>query len=513
MTVRELSYQNLPVNYTVLVNDIDIDEYLDSVGSVSNSLDLDKVSEFTVDSASFTVENKDGIFSQKPNNFFDKNSLPVNGYNVPVKIRCGFEVDGDVTDKLVFVGTIVSSEENVKFNTVTFKVNDLGRSLRDKDVINFGIPKTGKIEQDPNRTRDGIRGVYPLGPILSPVSEESVSGTSGGNPMVYKQELDREGNLNPLNFNYREDELITEGGALDTDPIINADAPFRHRHIDFLVRTLLNSYDITNHEVNIPDIEIDESIFSTLGRPGYDVLGNDTSNTEELGWQGFITDFTYGDWQGGTYFLLMSHRQADIMPRIIIHNAETDNPGLLYKHPRHAEFWKVQYYRDNLYILGTEYTPVSNPEDPTMGFRSAHYNSAEQVNNDVRIWRLNLTNLTLSEIIGGSDTYPPQLASMLVLPPDDDINIGFGRVRLPDTNKGFQIANDRLFYRFATAALAGVASTTVTGSGARRDFSFSLDKRFNETSHDFIIDGSKGYCGVRWVTSSRSNYKEFEFDV
>ncbi len=507
--LKPLSYRNLPISYRVLFDTEEVTEYLISVDGIEQQLDIDIVGEFEIDDVTLTMANRNHRFSGARSNIFLDLGYSQTGYNVPVTIRCGFDENGTLTDEVVFTGNILSVREGVKPNTVTVEVGDESRELYDEDIANFGVQKYGKIEEDTERTRDGIRGSYPLGPILSPVSEESVSGTSGTDALVYKEELNNEGVLDPLNFNYTDTEIRTEGGALDTDPVIAAKGPYRDKRAEDLVRRILDHYGITNRVIEVPFIPLTSDTFSTNGRVGYYTEGSAATNTDVIQWNGMVTDYLY-DATNGRFLFLYCHRDPNILPQIIRYTVATDTWDILYTHTSHAEFWRIASAdNDDLFILGT-------PGGTDTDWDNRYYDSSGQAGtSEVTIWKYNITADTFEVFVDNSDTHRPQLASFLQLGFEDDLDIG-ASPRVPDTNKGFQIVNNFLYYRYAHATEAGVAKIEITGTGTSAAlFGFDFDRRFNWCSFDFTIDGgnSIGYGYANFVGTSESEFKIFSFMI
>ena len=307
--LKPLSYRNLDVSYRIVLGTQDITDYFISVDGIDQSLDIDVVSEFTINEARLTMANEDGRFSPRPGNIFETLGYSISGFGARVVIRCGFEEDGILTDERVFTGKILTVQRTSK-SQVKIAVGDIGKDLYNKDIEDFGITKYGKLEEDEDKTRDGIVGDYPFGDVLSPVSDDSVSGTSGGTALVKKDELDREGLLNPLNFDYSDTELKTEGGPLTTDPIIQCKSPYRYAKIEDIVGRILDHFSITDRIIEIPFIPLSKDTFASNGRIEYPVAGSDSTNDEVIRWQGFTTDYICDD-TNGLKFYLHSHRHYE----------------------------------------------------------------------------------------------------------------------------------------------------------------------------------------------------------
>ena len=500
---KTLSYKNLPISYRVIIDGTEITEFVARIDNLNESLDVNTVSEFTISDATITVNDVDARFV----NAFNRNDS--------VEIKGGFEnSNGTLTEETIFQGNILSVEGDVKSKSFKIRVGDVGSELHDKDIVDFGLTKYGSLEEAEDKTRKGITGSYPFRQILSPVSDESVSGTGDvpgrtDEPLVFKDELDREGDLNPLNFTYSETELLTEGGPLESNPTIQAKAPYRHITVKKAITEILDHYNITNRNIQLEDVELDEPIFSTNGRIGYETEGSALGNTGVLRWQGYVTDYIYNS-ANQTFYFLYSSRFSN--PQIISYNISTGDYDVVYYHPTRAEFWKVLVSGNELIILGTEYVPVSNQNDPTRGWRNDHYDVSEQ-GGHVKVWKYNLNTDNLTVFLDDSAMFPPQLAGLLQLGSDDDLEIG-DRPRVPDTNKNFVIQGSNLFYRYTqhNPLVSGVAKIPVAGgSDGESLFAVQSDRRFNHTSIDFWIEGNTGYGYANWVASTESEFKMFSF--
>ena len=505
---KALSYHGLSESYRVLFDTTDVSDDLIQVDGINLELDIDTVGEFTVDNAKITLDNTSKRYSGSLSNIFLDLGYAASGYGTPVIIYCGFQLpNGSITDDIVFQGDIIKVREGVKEFSVVVEVGDISRDLYDTDLTNFGFQKYGKIEQDTEKTQEGIRGVYPLGPVLSPVSEGSISGTSGMDALIYKEEFDREGMLNPLNFNYNDDELRTEGGPLSVDPIITGKAPYRHKRVEDLVRRILDHYNITNRQIEVPFIPLTADTFSTNGRVGYYTEGSDSGNTDVIRWNRMVTDYIY-DSTNSKFYFLYSHRYSDVLPQILEYTVATDSWDVLFELTTHAEFWRMTTMDNNdLFILGT--TGASDNDWSDRYYDSSH------VGSDVRIWKYDIAADDFDVFLDNTETNRPQLASFLQLGFNDDLDAG-AAPRVPDTNKGFQIVNGNLYYRYANATRAGVAKIPVDGSGtAAALYEFEFDRRHNQTSFDFYIDGanSVGYGYVNYVHQTKSKFQIFTFII
>lgn len=146
---KDLSYKNLPISYRVIINAIDITDYVARIDNLNELLDVNEVSEFTVNDATIIVNNVDARFV----NTFNRND--------PVEIKGGFEEpNGTLTEETIFQGHILNVEEDVKPKSFRIVAGDAGSELHDKDIVNFGLTKHGSLEEAEDRTRRGINRLY-----------------------------------------------------------------------------------------------------------------------------------------------------------------------------------------------------------------------------------------------------------------------------------------------------------------------------------------------------------------
>ena len=504
---RNLSYKGLPVSYKVVVGNIDITNYKISV-NIDTSLDVDLITEYKVNDATITVNNEEGIFSQKEGNFFETNGFNRSGYNVPVTIEGGFEKEnGDIEEEEIFTGRIAVVREHISRKTVRLEIEDLSSSLFDAKITDFGLQKYGLVEEDPEQSQEGITAVFPFSSLLSPVSDDSVSGEG----LTYKSELDTEGALDPSNFTYNEERLETEGGPPENPVIISGRSPHRYKSINFIVRSILNHYNIQNSRISIPNQRINVPHFSSNGRLLYETENSRSGNTDPIRIKRFVTDMVYNSVSRKFYYLA-GHRDPGIRPQLLEKNNNTDVNNILYEHTR-GEFWQIATEGfSTFYILGTTGQPDDDPnaDDPTFGWRNRYYD-ASFASTTVFIWSWDGTNL--SELIGPGDTYRPQLGSILQLGLNDDIPIG-AFPSVPDTDSRRMIlVGGSLYYVYANELNAGIAKRVLATGATSSLFEIDNDKRGNLAAISFIIEESTGYGFVRFINDTGSRYEVFRFNA
>ena len=213
-----------------------------------------------------------------------------------------------------------------------------------------------------------FHGNYPFYSGLTPVSSESVFGCN----LIRKNTLRTEGAVDSDNFREFDDRIETEGGPRVEDTFLNLKAPFRSKRIETVIKQLLQKYDITNQDINLPIASSADPFFSALGRPGYDTgFSNLSVSTPEIWqWSGVVTDMI-GDNTNDVLYLLVSQTGSTITepetpdpkPIILKWNLKTDTRELLTTIAAGAadvpeEAWRfvANSTFTDFYVLGTQPT-------------------------------------------------------------------------------------------------------------------------------------------------------------
>ena len=76
--------------WQVEIKDVDVSGDVESIESISSSLDTPELTEYTVSELTFSLRNRNYDYSpDKPSNFFSANGLSPNGFRAPIVIKAG----------------------------------------------------------------------------------------------------------------------------------------------------------------------------------------------------------------------------------------------------------------------------------------------------------------------------------------------------------------------------------------------------------------------------------------
>ena len=418
MATKEHSYKNHPVIYKVLILGQDVSDSVKSIEGIESSLDYPDINEYRVSEASFTLSDPDNNFNpQTAQNFYSENGsgetppISARGYRAPVTIQAGFIVDEVEQISTIYTGQTLNISKNAKTKDVRIVCSDASQSIRDQLVTDFGLAKKMKVQS----SGGSFHGIYPFYSGLVPVSSESVEG----NNLIRKNTLRTEGPVDSDNFREFEDRIETEGGPRVEDTFLEIKAPLRSKRIETIIKQLLQKYNITNQDINLPISSSVSPFFSSLGRPGYDTGFNDlcVSNPDIWQWSGVVTDMI-GDNTNDVLYLLVSQTGSTITepetpdpkPIILKWNLKTDTRELLTTIAAGAadvpeEAWRfvANSTFTDFYVLGTQPTYIHSGVGSQIrsGWQFASYNSSEAtatIDSAIRIHRITNTQTHLSLI-------------------------------------------------------------------------------------------------------------------
>ena len=572
---KQYSYQGYPVICKVFILDVDISKDIKGIEGIESSLDYPRINEFRINEATFTLSDPENDFNpQQPDNFYKRNGamespeITESGYRSKVKIETGFVVNGLEEVVTIYQGQILNVHKDAKTGDVRITCSDKSQQIRDDDVTNFGIAKRMLVEN----SGGNLHGNYPFFIGLTEPSLESVD--SPDPDLNRKQSLRTEGALDENNFKELPTGIETEGGPLQSDPILTFKSPYRSRNIDFVVEKLLEEYGIQESE---QDIEMpiatgsSSRFFSNLGRPGYETNYPDQANAIDFGiwqWAGTVTDII-ADEPNKDLYLLISPTGSEISvppttnpkPRIIKWDLDTDERELITQIAIRSgqsgvleECWKfvANSTFTEFYVLGTQpiYINAARNRDtgrPTArpGFEFGSYDSSEY-NNTIRS-KVLIHKLTRS---GTAPNYA-WTRSTYIDPANDSVNggssrtasttllpqlamhyhLGFARTsstsqnrfpnrqgNLPDSRRNLHLDSDgNLFYAYANRERFGVARATAENTvseiiSANRD-----EDGFNLAGFDFWIEettpSDRAYLAYTNIGSSASRFKIIRKDI
>lgn len=477
---------------------VDISEDLERVDVIQHTLDTPRLTEYQVNDVSFILmPNQYDYSPDKESNFFTttastlpNNKYPQTGYHVPVKIEGGFRGE---TLRELFSGIIVEFTHDVMSQGYRAVATDRSIVLRENTIRNFGIRKNNNLR--PLAQQTTLRGEFQFSEAVAVVSEGSVvDATLGGQHLTEVQNFRTEGELSERNFQLTPDgSRINTETAPDSMDVLNTTykAPLRGVSINRVVNELLDAYDITSPTAKLPVMESTTPIWSHVARPGYEIESATGTNRIPFGWNGYVTDMAHNPGQGpnregrGDIYMLYTHRGSTVHPQLIHYDASADTWQTIRQAGSHAEWWQLATEDFNeFFILQT--TGGYTRGVPNLGT----FNPAEE-SAATSILKVNISAGSTSTF-ANSGSLRPQLAVHYWY----GFISGTGKLRsnnprfgfLPETRTGFHVAENAVWYRYASNARFGLARLRTSNGQGEAVIEINRDKFANEASFDFTLD-------------------------
>lgn len=472
-----------PTDWTVFLENEDITQYVSQIRNPAISLDIENPIEFNSGRVRLVISTHD---------------LDNMTYKSRVVIRAGSEV--------VFSGRISLIDKKFKPRRILdVTVNDLSQDMRNSFIENFGIPKRVRV----TKVDDTDSGEYPWTNNLAPVSDSSLENPrSAGIALNLVDSFVSEGNLEPTNISYDEDTLRSEGEALSQNPDVTIKAPHRWKSINFIIREILDYYEINNKFILTDEFEVDEH-FSTNGRVGYDLEHNLDENDPlsegvetAIFWTGHVTDFLYES-NNNRFYFLYSSRVGN--PSIIEYNPITDKYREVFKRSSHAEYWRFVKQDDIFYILGTTVSSVEI-DFPTRGAYDPAEHTA-RLPSGTFIEKLDISDNSIEYFVDRSPSHTLRAVVGMYYQFGFEADGRNNNVRQgiqPDTRKGFILHNNLLYYPYANNIDCGIARANIDGSAPTRFVRIPRDNYFNHLGFDFDISGTHLYGAATFQQETES---------
>ena len=473
--IRNLSFQKTTPAWEVILGGQNISADILSVDNISHSLDLQNTGEFLVAEATVNISNSPRRY-QRNGEFYTTNNI--NPFTADIVISGSF---GEVKRRM-FTGQVLGIRESIDGQSVSLLCVDSAKTLRNSIITDFGVEKRQIALSD---GEESFEGSYSVPEALIPISDNSLSGTTEGRALnvIEDQSLKVYGRLDPLNVKATESALTSEGGLLPSPPVVSFKTPFLYRPTNEYLLDLLQHFNIHSHNIETPRL-IGEQHFASVGRTGF--------NEEFSGIIRYAKDWIYND---GVFYILAGSPYATAQDYLWEWHVEDKQWNLIGIFSTSHEMWQLASSDFNVfYILGTQSRVDINL------LPNGTYDASEGASGSpslVKIWTFTKSTETLTELITGSDNYPPTLAQFY--------SVGFTREhassdrfgKIPDTRGGFAIRENTLYYRFANATSFGVAAASLP-SGSTSAFitaSGSPDNFGSAAGLAFHINGDRMYVG------------------
>ena len=441
-------------------------ELIKSVSPLNAELDYPALTTFNIGNVSITLFDPDGDFNpNNTQNFWTDNwarmDIPEHynqvGFKGNVEIHLGYDRDGTIESEKLFDGEVANIRVNLQPPEVIIQAVDTSQSLRPAKIFDFGIQRKVILNEGESTTAVGR---YPFPPSSIP-SEQSISAVTSidATEMTDVGTVGIEGIANPLNYQIENNAIETEGGALwsPNKPLATFRDIYRYKRIDTLIKKLLDHYDITDYEIDIPDLIDRNRHFASHGRPGWDIENLSSGLARQWDWDGYIKDVVY-DSTNKRYYMLYGQQSNAIADYLISYDVETDEWErvattniTISSAPYEYEMWQLASDDfDEFYILATVHRLTGDDDDLVRGT----YDTLESsTTSEIRILKYVQSTDTWS-IVDDRSGERPQIGfwySAFALP---NIVGALGFQMLPDNRHGFVIkeinSNTELVYRGAS---------------------------------------------------------------
>lgn len=482
-----------------------------SLRDINFSADFPEVGNFRLGQLTFNLFDVDGSYNPRnASNFFVQNGFAQSGIDVPVSL----DIISDGVTSNVFTGMISSAVILPVSGDIECFCEDLSARIGKDNVEDFGITRRFKLFQETEAFREKALGegtpradgIYPVLDTLLPSSDDSglLYATSLSDTHDEAENLRISGNLEPTNYIISDNAVETEGGPLEltqqqalTFPQIRFKSPFRWRHLNKLIEDLLDHYNITQRDINLPVPDIGEHL-STNGRPGYDLLTTDQFDLPDR-WRGFVTKIIYRA-SDTSYYFLYTINNSDMVhrSRLIKYNITTYEWSVVYNFALGDKPYNMALSGSLLYFMLTRETGPSHP-DP--------FNNPP----DMAITVLNLSTNAYSVIANNGTSLRPYTNSYY------HVNVGeYGLV--PDSRKSFLVHNRALYYPYVASngrfGVACTASGTLSGFTKPIDVcEFQYDGLQNFANCSFGIRNNLLYAAATWRNGNDSEKRIYSVNI
>ena len=158
-------------------------------------------------------------------------------------------VSGNIggVNRRMFTGIVLNIRESVNQQQVSIVCIQDTRRLREIQVSNFGVEKYN-VQVTP--LQESILGTYSIPQGLTPTSDDSLKASTEGRALDVSVDnsLRVFGVFDRNNVKQTEDSVITEGGFLDTPPIIEVKSPHRYKELESYLAEFLAHEEVSNRK-------------------------------------------------------------------------------------------------------------------------------------------------------------------------------------------------------------------------------------------------------------------------
>ena len=474
--------------FRILIGGVEVsaNDVIDT-SNINASLDLKNVNVFKRGEATINLNSRGGYYnSEFADNFWQANNLNQNGHLNSVEIYLEYLQDNTwQTQRILFEGLILNWDESIKNIQVTLSCVDASYFLRQIQIAGsgHGISKLAALFPPTNAESEPVKeGVYTPDTSLVPLNLDKqakawVHAESLELKDVVNQPetmLDRKGFLSDA-------DLKTQGGFLEDalSVLLQFRTNHRNRKASALVDALAKLgrvYSVdTNFEAYVKDAHISTN-------------GNIAFNTES----GRITRLPVSwlhDDTNNLVYVLLSNSSNTISDELVVYDIEKDIYRVLESFdPSLAVLQLATTDFDTFYILAA---PAIDAEvdrsaaDVDTDTIALGYDSAEAAKSRI-LQYVHSDDWTMTLVDTDSD-FPPQVGLHYWVGFENIDHLWQGIQ--PTSRANFQIHNNLLYYRFATAEKFGVAAVDTDGN-TQEIVSADRDGYMNHLNFAFDIDAN-----------------------
>ena len=490
--------EELKEGFKVEIEGIDVSHHLRNDIPISQSLDVVRINEYSLDNCQIVLnmnhESPQTFSSRLTPNFWTQNTLNYGGYLNSVKVYVVYREtaapNANRVERLIFSGVIFSNTESQQENSVTLDCVEITYLLRQRTIDENAIGIRKLLAPALSSEPSNYEGVYPVDVGLTPAL------TAGGTLKAY---TDRTQLTLKDVVNYPEGvdidntahwtgtALHTQGGALDTPPLLFCKVPYRKKSIGFGLRTLAKSV----ASVCGVSTEYSQPITET---PNIQAFGNVVYDTESGRAERVPVDWIH-DSRNNVLYLLLSNRSNRVRDRLIRFDIDTEIYRVLYEFEADRAVHQIATSNfDDFYITTSASIDTDRSEPEPIGREPAAVNlacDAASAFSDTRIIAFHQSFGDTTEILHADATHSPQIGLHYW--------VGFSNRHYlyswegihPESRSNFKVHANELYYRYATTEAFGVAKVATDGT-ATALFEKAHDRHFNHLNFDFEVDTVTG---------------------
>ena len=464
-----------------------------SIFNVTESSDDIRVNSRTVSDCELTLKNDDYKYSRyKPNNFWDTNSIPLDGLLSEVVLYADALVDNEWVPDVLFTGIVLELNDFVDGRIVLTAADESYRLLR-ASAREVGIDKTVRLIREEEQS-EAYEGIYkPETTMLPIIPSLDNTAVSGGTALTIKRTQNASEGVVKDNSAYLSvADLRTQGGELDDDVLLTYTTNYGNRKIESVIRDLARSAGIYNTLTAFSEIETDDAFFKTLDSPAF---------RSERGRITVLPTSWIVDTINDKVYILLSNDEPHIKASLVEYDLDTDRYFTLYEFPAELDCLQLATEDfDTFYISATEAGYKDSSQSLTLKTDEdvlERYDATVESNSKIMRYAVSTDTLT-ENFVAKTDTNPIQNALHYY--------VGFSNKHttheyesLVSHNRGsFAFYDGELYYRFAKSSGFGVAKVASDGTTTAL-LTEAYDDYYNGLNFAFAIDASNGDVYLGYV--------------